>query len=277
MRRRVHDRGRGRRRRAPAAAAPRPSRPAATVEPVPERAPWCPCGPGSRSARRRPTWSLIPSFGYGGPVGAPEAAARWSRCRRTAARAPPSPRERHRAEARRPWPRGARPAPAMTRRPASRRPRTTVAEPQRRQHVERRRRRARRCGRVTRMQMSSGAGLGVVDRRCPSSGRSSKTPVSSSSYSGSCRPRRPFSATQVRVGERRLRVDVAPAHPRVRGRGVEVPPVLLGVLAVVALAARSGRRCAPSGSGRARSRRRTPGTAVWSSSQIPPSPSSFQR
>ena len=39
------------------------------------------------------------------------------------------------------------------------------------------------------------------------------------------------------VGELGLRVHVAPAHPRVRRRRVEVPPVLLGVLAVVPLGA----------------------------------------
>src|SRR5262249_16861160 len=37
------------------------------------------------------------------------------------------------------------------------------------------------------------------------------------------------------VGEGRLGVVVAPAEPRVDREGVEVPPVLLGVLAVVAL------------------------------------------
>jgi len=43
---------------------------------------------------------------------------------------------------------------------------------------------------------------------------------------------------EVLVGEGALGIDVAPAHPGVRRRGVEVPPVLLGVLAVVALVAR---------------------------------------
>src|SRR5205823_10504864 len=42
---------------------------------------------------------------------------------------------------------------------------------------------------------------------------------------------------QVAVRKLGLGVDVAPAHPRVRGGGVEVPPVLLGVFAVVALVA----------------------------------------
>src|SRR5262249_53922921 len=39
------------------------------------------------------------------------------------------------------------------------------------------------------------------------------------------------------VRELGLRIHVAPAHPRVRRGGVEVPPVLLGVLSVVALGA----------------------------------------
>ena len=41
-----------------------------------------------------------------------------------------------------------------------------------------------------------------------------------------------------RVGELRLRIVVAPPVPRMARRRVEVPPVLLGVLAVVALVAR---------------------------------------
>ena len=43
-------------------------------------------------------------------------------------------------------------------------------------------------------------------------------------------------AAQPVVGELRLRVAVQPAHPRVGGRAVDRPPVLLDVLAVVALA-----------------------------------------
>ena len=43
---------------------------------------------------------------------------------------------------------------------------------------------------------------------------------------------------QVVIRERRLRVVVAPAEPGARRQRVEVPPVLLGVLAVVALAVR---------------------------------------
>jgi len=48
---------------------------------------------------------------------------------------------------------------------------------------------------------------------------------------------RPVGGDQVVVGERRLRVVVAPAQPGVARQRVEVPPVLLGVLAVVALVA----------------------------------------
>ena len=83
-----------------------------------------------------------------------------------------------------------------------------------------------------------GRRLGVVDRRRPSSGRRRTIPVSSSSYSGSSAvARRRVLGDEVGVRELALRVVVAPAHPRVGGRGVEVPPVLLGVLAVVALVA----------------------------------------
>ena len=67
---------------------------------------------------------------------------------------------------------------------------------------------------------------------------------------------------QVVVRERRLRVVVAPAVPGVAGHGVEVPPVLLDVLAVVAPPRRSARTSAPSGSGRGRSTAPAPGTAA---------------
>src|SRR6266852_2174131 len=40
---------------------------------------------------------------------------------------------------------------------------------------------------------------------------------------------------QVVVGKRSLWVQVAPSHPRMRRCGVEVEPVLLGVLAVIAV------------------------------------------
>ena len=61
-------------------------------------------------------------------------------------------------------------------------------------------------------------------------------PVSSSSYSGCSLERRPFSSIRSSYGKRRLGVVVAPAEPRAAGQRVEVPPVLLDVLAVVALA-----------------------------------------
>ena len=60
--------------------------------------------------------------------------------------------------------------------------------------------------------------------------------MSPSSYSRSSRPRRRFSSRSSLVGELGLRVAVEPLHPAVRRRPVEGPPVLLGVLAVVALA-----------------------------------------
>ena len=61
-------------------------------------------------------------------------------------------------------------------------------------------------------------------------------PVSSSSYSMSCLPRRPFVATRSSYGKRALRILVLALQVRVRRRAVEVEPVLLDVLAVVALA-----------------------------------------
>ena len=47
----------------------------------------------------------------------------------------------------------------------------------------------------------------------------------------------PVLGHQVAVGELALRIVVAPAVPRVTRERVEVPPVLLGVLTVVALVA----------------------------------------
>ncbi len=65
---------------------------------------------------------------------------------------------------------------------------------------------------------------------------SSRIPVSPSSYSRSSRPRLRFSSRSCCVGELLVRVPVEPLHPAVRRRAVDGPPVLLGVLAVVALA-----------------------------------------
>ena len=67
---------------------------------------------------------------------------------------------------------------------------------------------------------------------------------------------------QVAVGELGLRVVVAPPQPGMAGKGVDEPPVVLDVLAVVALRALSGRTSAPSGSGRDRSTPRAPCTAA---------------
>ena len=65
---------------------------------------------------------------------------------------------------------------------------------------------------------------------------SSKAPVSSSSYSNSWRPRSRFVATRSSYGNARLRVLVEQLRVRVRRRVVDVEPVLLDVLAVIALA-----------------------------------------
>ena len=47
----------------------------------------------------------------------------------------------------------------------------------------------------------------------------------------------PVLLDEVVIGECLLRVEVAPAHPGVRRRRVDVPPVFLGILAVIALRA----------------------------------------
>ena len=61
-------------------------------------------------------------------------------------------------------------------------------------------------------------------------------PVSSSSYSISCLLRLPFVVDQVQVRERPLRILVLALQVRVSRRAIQVEPVLLDVLAVVALA-----------------------------------------
>ena len=95
-------------------------------------------------------------------------------------------------------------------------------------------------------------------------------PVSTSSNSGSSLPRAWFSASSRVVRELRLRVHVAPAHPRVRGRGVEVPPVLLGVLAVIALGAREAEDPLLEDTDRGRSRTRARSRASGGRRRCPP-------
>ena len=89
-------------------------------------------------------------------------------------------------------------------------------------------------GHRDRHQQVIGAGLGVVHL---------DDPVPVSRRRPRCRPARIRAGTgcasgsvdQVLVGERALRIVVAPPVPGVAGHRVEVPPVLLDVLAVVAL------------------------------------------
>ena len=111
-----------------------------------------------------------------------------------------------------------------------------VAEPQRRQDVQRVARPARRWS----PERASAGRSGRPSRsrpRPPSSGprRRRRCRAARTRGPASCAPG--SSATQILVGERRLGVVVAPAQPRVARQRVEVPPVLLDVLAVVALVA----------------------------------------
>src|SRR5439155_22476231 len=114
-------------------------------------------------------------------------------------------------------------------------PRPGVAEPQRGQHVQ--------GGRLRTAVLAGDpdahvgrAGLGVVggDRPVPPAGEHAgvdqfvlRLPA----------PAFPVDPGQLVVREGALRIVVPPAHPRVGGRGVEVPPVLLRSLPVVAFLA----------------------------------------
>ncbi len=107
-----------------------------------------------------------------------------------------------------------------------------VAEPQRRQHVQRRRLRPAIVDRDQHQQVL-GAALRVLDHDVEV--------AILVEHAGLEQVELRFVASaavvhELRVRERRLRVLVGPLHVRVRGRGVQVEPVLLRVLAVVALA-----------------------------------------
>ena len=88
---------------------------------------------------------------------------------------------------------------------------------------------------TTRMRMSVGVGLRVVDLDDPVAVVVEDAGVEQLVLRLELRAS-PVLDDQVVVRERRLRVVVAPAEPGAAGHGVEVPPVLLDVLAVVALA-----------------------------------------
>ena len=113
-------------------------------------------------------------------------------------------------------------------------PRPGVAEPQRRQHVQRR---------------LVGAGVAHLDAHADVVGRGlgvgdGDLPVAVVERAGVeqfvlgvVAAAAAVLGHELAVRERLARVVIAPAHPGVRRRGIEVPPVLLGVLAVVALVA----------------------------------------
>ena len=169
------------------------------------RAPSCPARSGLTVAAPATTWSLMPSFGYGGAGAAPKRRSTFvsfsqnSSVGRVAVRA--RRRRAARASPRNGWSIATAPSPAA----AQRRlrgvdvPGPGVAEPGGRQHVQR---------------VGVGPGVRDPDRhqqvgrdrpwrsrpRRSSSGRRRRRPVSSSSYSGSCLPRRPFSATRSSYG-----------------------------------------------------------------------------
>ncbi len=119
--------------------------------------------------------------------------------------------------------------------PAGQPPGPGVAEPQRRQHVQRRRLRTT----VLDGDQHAHVGrrrLGVVDRDRPVPAFVEDAGVDELELGLRLAPRA-VGTHDVAVREPALRVVVAPPHERVGRGGVEVPPVLLGVLAVVALRA----------------------------------------
>ncbi len=110
-----------------------------------------------------------------------------------------------------------------------------VAEPQRRQHVERGFVRAGVADPHADADVV-GAGLGIVDGDVPVAVVVQDAGVQQLEL-GVVPAAGPVLAQQPLVRELPLWVEVGPAHPRVRRRRVQVPPQLLGVLAVVALVA----------------------------------------
>ena len=115
----------------------------------------------------------------------------------------------------------------------ARRPRPGVAEPQCGQQVQRRLLRTGVAGPDPHQQVVR-AGLGVVDADLPVPVVVEDAGVDELVLRVVTSARR-VRGREVVVGELGLRVVVTPAHPRVGGRAVEVPPVVLDVFTVVAL------------------------------------------
>ena len=122
---------------------------------------------------------------------------------------------------------------AERRPPAVQPPRPRVAEPQRGEQPD---------GLLVRRSVADGdadaqvvgGGLGVVDGNLPVPVAVEDAGVEQLVFGIAGTPA-PVLRGEADVGELGLRVQVTPPHPRVGRRAVEIPPVLLGVLAVVAL------------------------------------------
>ena len=84
-------------------------------------------------------------------------------------------------------------------------PTPRIAEPERGQQVQRGRLRAAIRGGDPDQDVVR-PGLGILDEARRSSGPRRRRPVSANSNSGSCRPRRAFSATQSLIGKAGLRI-----------------------------------------------------------------------
>ena len=110
-------------------------------------------------------------------------------------------------------------------------PRPSVAEPQRGQHIEGR----VPIGSITNSCMYNHVvwtGFGVVDH---------DVPVATVEHAGVIQlilgvesATTSVLGDEVGIGKLVRRIQIAPPHPRMGGRGVEVPPVLFGILAMVA-------------------------------------------
>ena len=143
--------------------------PAGTVERVVQRGLGADPVRVDRSARRRTTWSLMPSFGYGERPGTPHSRSALVSLSQNSSAGTPSPVSVSAADrrgARRAGPRRRRRDAAARRRWPGQAPRPGVAEPQRGQHVQGRRVRSAVRHGDPHAQVGR-AGLGVVDGHRP--------------------------------------------------------------------------------------------------------------
>ena len=173
----------------------------------------------------------MPSLGYGGAGRVPQP-PRVGLVVAEQRRGRPAAGQRHAAEQR---VLGQQPAGVLSDlRPGDRRiPRPAVAEPQRRQHVQRGGLRTGVADLDSHAEIVRRR-LRVVDGDVPvavvvEGARVEEFVLGSAAIAAG------VLCHELVIRKGSLRIDVAPAHPGMRRRGVQVPPVLLAVLAVIAL------------------------------------------